>query len=256
VLVALATIAVTLGAATPVRATPQSDDLVARVNALRAENGLPGVAVDPLLTTLAQQWADQMAATGGDPSHPPNSYFLDNISGVGTIAENVTRSSTLDGAWNNFATSPSHRGNMLLAGANLVGIGLAVSSAGLVYVHQIFTDISPLPAAPPPQEVPLPSEPEPPAWSFPTETLPPAAVPTPEAPTELPADVLGTTQVRAVNVAVIPPISYGQLRSPSALPVATPSSSPWVPAALALGAVGLVLLIVLLMLMARSRRAA
>jgi uncharacterized protein YkwD len=256
-LVALATIAVTLGAATPVRATPQSDDLVARVNGLRATNGLPGLTADPLLTSLAQQWAEQMASTGV-PAHPPNSYFLDNLSGVGTIADNVTIGVSLDDAWSQLENSPSHRGNMLLPGANRVGIGVATSPAGVVYVHQIFTDLSPLPAAPPPQQAPAPapSEPEPPAWSFPTETLPPAAVPTPEAPTELPADVLGTTQVRAVNVAVIPPISYGQLRSPVALTTPSPSSSPWVPAALALGAVALVLLILALVLMARARRAA
>jgi uncharacterized protein YkwD len=111
-----------------------------RTNALRADRGIPTLMEHDTLTAKAEDWAQHMAATG-QLSHS-------NItSGLGDLAwralgENVGVSwptgDTLQSLQDAFASSPVHRSNMLNGTYNKMGVGVATSADGRVWVVEVF----------------------------------------------------------------------------------------------------------------------
>jgi uncharacterized protein YkwD len=135
-------------------------DFVSRLNAERAQRGLPALSVDGQLTHVARDWSDQMIASGGI-SHRPNlrAAVTDAAAALG---ENVGRSA-LTGAseaelvariHRAFMDSPGHRHNVLGDWTH-VGVGVRVTDGGSnMWVTVNFKAV----AAPSPQPT---TEPEP-----------------------------------------------------------------------------------------------
>ena len=104
-------------------------------NAARAAVGLPGLCPNGQLAGFAQNWANQMAST--------QSLVHQNIGGLiggtgfSTMGENILSGpgnfspSEMQQAWMN---SPSHRANILNGAFTQVGVGIAYSSDGRVWV--------------------------------------------------------------------------------------------------------------------------
>jgi len=196
--------------------------LLVKLNAERAAAGLPGLTVQPWAASVARAHSQDMA-TARDIWHN-HTGFLDiarQAIDAYVDGENVAEAGTLDEADALLMSSPPHRANILYPLFNEVGIGVALDSAGYVYVTQDFVDIRlpqigagaatpavakkaapassaarPAPAAPAavaaapaPAAVPL-ADPDPPAASAPR----PAASPKPT--TAPPATTVASTKRR------------------------------------------------------------
>jgi Cysteine-rich secretory protein family len=115
-----------------------ADADVGVVNAQRAAAGLPPVVEDGGLSSVAQQQAAQMAATG-------NLAHSSNLGGtVGTVlpayagaAENVGQGQSLASVSNLFMGSPTHR-SAILGNYDTAGVGVATGRDGRVWVTQLF----------------------------------------------------------------------------------------------------------------------
>ena len=105
------------------------------INEYRARQGVAPVASNPQLTSIAQGWADHMAKTGV-PAHNPN-YLAQYPAGWREGGENVHQNwrgaSTQEvvQAWHN---SPSHRQNQADPNFNQIGVGVAYSADGRMWV--------------------------------------------------------------------------------------------------------------------------
>lgn len=168
---------------------------LAYLNQLRASQGLPALQVDPELTALAQEWANGIAAAR-QMVHPDNPGAYVSTPWL-RLGENVAYGSTTEITWQGLVDSQAHYQNMVDPGFTHVGIGVAWVD-GVQYVTQRFMEAAPAGAfEPPPAEAPALPPP------------PPVELP---APVEEPTQVLAESLERsAVNVAVIPPIRYGEL---------------------------------------------
>lgn len=137
--------------------------MLARINALRAEQELAPLARDAELDAVARAHSAEMAQTGalahvsattGTPQ--------DRVQNAGipatTIAENVAMHRTTDAAHDALLASASHRANLLEPSLTHVGIA-AVRTAQGVYVTQLLAQLpSAAPEAPAPVEAPAPAE--------------------------------------------------------------------------------------------------
>jgi uncharacterized protein YkwD len=109
--------------------------VVGEHNAARAAAGLPGLCVNGQLTGFAQSWANQMAATQSLVHQ--NIGGLIGSTGFSTMGENILSgpgnysAAEMQAAWMN---SPSHRANILNGDFTQVGVGIAFSSDGRVWV--------------------------------------------------------------------------------------------------------------------------
>ncbi|WP_447644400.1 CAP domain-containing protein [Nocardioides zeae] len=131
-------VSVTVG--TP--ATPPSDEIaaardriVADTNAARARQGLPALAQLSGITTVAQGWAETMAANRRMEHNP--SYASQMPRGWTRAAENVAYGygvSAVVAAW---MDSPGHRAN-ILGDFTHIGVGVARGSDGRLYYVQNF----------------------------------------------------------------------------------------------------------------------
>ena len=106
----------------------------ARINAERANQGLPALTMRSDLNYVAQGWADHMAAANL-LSHNPN--LVSQVSNWQTVGENVGEGpdvATLDTAfWN----SPEHRANILDSSYQDVGIGTTFAN-GILWITVDF----------------------------------------------------------------------------------------------------------------------
>jgi len=121
-LIAMFLIATTLAAA-PARA----EDITAMISAYRREQGLPAVKVDPKLTTIAERQAQAMASSG-IMDHNVAGSFTSRIAGASlyTAAENIAAGSkTWDDTLRMWKASPGHNRNLLLSGADIIGVAVA-----------------------------------------------------------------------------------------------------------------------------------
>lgn len=115
-------------------------EVFTRLNAKRAELGLPALKLDASLTQVAQNWSNGQAAAH-DMSHNP--YVSAQIpAGWRSWGENVGWTSSADSAaasrlHNAWVGSPGHFANMTNASFTHVGIGWAVTASG-VYATQVF----------------------------------------------------------------------------------------------------------------------
>jgi peptidoglycan hydrolase-like protein with peptidoglycan-binding domain len=121
--------------ATPAGAvTSDASAYFARINAERADHGLPALTMRNDLNSVAQGWADHMAAADL-LSHNPN--LTTAIANWQTVGENVGEGPdvpTLDTAfWN----SPEHRANILDSSYKDVGIGTTFAN-GVLWITVDF----------------------------------------------------------------------------------------------------------------------
>jgi uncharacterized protein YkwD len=108
--------------------------LLQRINALRTANGVPGLAADARLDTVAQAYAERMAA-GHFFAHvaPEGDSLSERLRAAGYAfqanGENLGRAGTgVLAAHGSVEESPGHRRNLLLPGFSRLGVGVAVES--------------------------------------------------------------------------------------------------------------------------------
>lgn len=122
---------------------PEARSLYDRTNALRASKGLPALAENHLLVTKAQRWAEHLASTGR-LSHSKLSDGLEDLRWR-ALGENVAVHSptadTLKTIHDRLAASPEHRANMLDRRFTHLGVGVARSPDGRVWVVQVFAAV-------------------------------------------------------------------------------------------------------------------
>jgi hypothetical protein len=223
-----------------------------RINAARAEAGLPALREDPELTALAEAWVGQQATTHSlarDPAHPP-----DITQGFSTpwlqVGDNIVRGADIDANWEQLRESTIHWGNITNAGYTQVGIGVAIAADGTEYVHQWFIEAEPVGIGAGGSGGT--------GGGGATPTGPAPADPLPAEPAEV--GVLPDVVTGAVNAAVISSLEYGKAVIPSlsyggasTTPTDADDSSlaPWL---LALP-LALLLVLLALLLARRTRRA-
>ena len=130
---------------TPV--TAQSSDagqILARINALRTQNGLTPLDLNGQLAASAQQHSDDMAATGNVSHTGSDGSSIESrirASGYGhwrsfgIWGENIYGGQLADveAAWNFWTTSQVHRANLLNPRYREIGIGVGQSDNGTYY---------------------------------------------------------------------------------------------------------------------------
>lgn len=149
---------------------------VAGLNAVRADAGLPPLAVDGELTAVARAWADQMASENRIWHNP-------NVGGQVSapwlkLGENVGTGVEVGAVMDAFVNSPAHYRNIVDADFDYVGVGVTYGSDGRMYTAHVFMDLdggapAPTPPAPEPEEA-TPAETA--AAQAPTPPAPDAAV--------------------------------------------------------------------------------
>jgi hypothetical protein len=173
--------------AQPSAASASGAQLLALVNAERANAGLGSLQWRDDVAAIAQDWTGQMAAAGA-LSHN-DSYFSDatrRLIGSQARGENVAFSGSVEAAHWAFMNSPGHRANILNPAFTEVGIGAVRAADGTTWVTEDFLQSSGAAVAAPP----APQEPDP--------------APAPEAPSE-PEPVI--TPTKAAAPATLPPTS-------------------------------------------------
>lgn len=114
-----------------------------RTNSLRASNGLPALREHDQLTDKAEAWAQHMARTGR-LAHSNLSAGLEGLAWT-ALGENVGMSTptadTLRTIHERLASSPTHRANMLNRRFTHMGVGVATSPDGRVWVAEVFADL-------------------------------------------------------------------------------------------------------------------
>jgi uncharacterized protein YkwD len=137
----IAVLAVLLGAAACMPAEERT--FLDRTNALRASQGVRPLAEQDVLTSKAEAWAQHMAATG-QLAHSQLTAGLSSLPWT-ALAENVGVSAptgdTLLSLHEAFAASPTHRRNLLDARFTHMGVGVARSADGRVWVAEVFAQL-------------------------------------------------------------------------------------------------------------------
>lgn len=130
-------IAGTLAGSTPASASQYDDaDYVGWVaNELRAEVGVAPLAVDSYLTSLAQGWADELAA-GGYLAHNPG--LAGAMGDWWAWGENVGYGGTAGEVADALVDSPWHYANMVDPAFWAIGVAVVYGGDGLVYVVEVF----------------------------------------------------------------------------------------------------------------------
>ncbi len=164
--------------------------MLARINQLRGEEGVPPLERHPGLDAAAQAHSVDMASheelvhvseRTGDPGRRVRE------AGVGTlrVGENIARAENTRAAFGSILGSEAHRAQVLDAGFTHIGLA-SVSGPDGMYVTQVFASLAPPPAElPPPAVMDTPAEPE--AEPAQVPPAPPAPVPTPTNPNAVPA---------------------------------------------------------------------
>jgi uncharacterized protein YkwD len=114
-----------------------------RTNALRTAHGLPVLADHDVLNEKAEAWAQHMAKTG----HLDHSNLTESLGGLqwSKLAENVGMSEPTADTYatlhESLAASGSHLANLLDPQFDHMGVGLAESADGRVWVVEVFADL-------------------------------------------------------------------------------------------------------------------
>jgi uncharacterized protein YkwD len=121
--------------------------LLAQLNARRADAGLAPLALEPEPVAVAQRWAEAMAANGRI------AHRADLTEGMPStwrnLGENVGTGPTIDDIHRAFVASPTHDANLVEPRYTSVGIGVAEVD-GQLYVAEEFLTTMPATAARPP----------------------------------------------------------------------------------------------------------
>jgi uncharacterized protein YkwD len=114
-----------------------------RTNSLRASRGLPALQEHGQLTDKAEAWAQHMARTGR-LAHSDLSAGLDGLAWR-ALGENVGVSTptadTLRTIHERFVASSTHRANLLNSRFTHMGVGVATSADGRVWVAEVFATL-------------------------------------------------------------------------------------------------------------------
>jgi uncharacterized protein YkwD len=108
-----------------------AQDITAMISQYRREHGLPAVKVDPKLTAVAERQAQAMARSG-IMDHNVDGSFASRVAGAGLAgsAENIAAGTrTWDDTLRMWKESPGHNRNLLLSGADVVGVAVARNEA-------------------------------------------------------------------------------------------------------------------------------
>ena len=216
-------VAATTTLAMPAGADANTDEaqFVAAINAVRARTGLPPVAPEGQLISVARAWSSQMAGSGS-LAHNPD--LAGQVSDWKTLGENVGTGATVDSIEAAFEASPHHYANMVDPSYQYVGVGV-VEVNGTIWVTEDYKQSrSGLPTATVPRSAPPPSKPAP------SPSAPRAAAPRAAATAAPPTGAAhpATAAVASAPVAATP-------ASPAPGPDAAPAPSPSPPAVLATG---------------------
>jgi hypothetical protein len=161
----------------------ESGDMIAKTNASRSSHGLGALAAHAELMNKAQGWANYMAAHHTLAHSNYSSGVSANWSKMG---ENVGKGYDTTSVHNSFMNSSPHRANILDGAYNYIGVGVAHSSDGFIYVDEIFMRAGGAVAAPAPPRVSTPrvsrSYARPRVAPAPTPAAAPAPPPPPPPP--------------------------------------------------------------------------
>ena len=127
----------------------KEEEFVAKINDLRAAQGLAQLTVHGELAAKARDWAQTMAE-GGDIWH---SNLPDGITVQWRrLGENVGTGGTVDALHQAFVDSPSHYENLVDPGFRYVGIGVFLDADETIFVSEVFMELAsqPAPATPAP----------------------------------------------------------------------------------------------------------
>ena len=169
------------------------------LNAARAGAGVAGLPSNATLVTLAEVWSQTMATAGTIWENPnlavmaPANWLL--------LGENVGMGPSCDSIEAALIASPPHLANILNSAFTSVGVGVAVSASGTMFVTEVFM-----------------------ASGSPTQVATPAPVAVRQAPAVVHVPV-------AVAKTVAPVAASSPAAAPAAGPVATPAVTPTPPAA-------------------------
>jgi hypothetical protein len=203
----------------------QDDDagesaMLARINELRAAQGLSPLARDGQLDQAARRHSHDMADhqqlmhvsdTTGTPADRVHAAGL----AIDEIAENVAMHSDTAQAEATLEASPPHLANMMNPRFTHVGIAAILHGDG-VYVTQVFGRIEAAPSAPPPEVATVPALPPPSVATPPTTTTDVTPAPTTATITVAPP----VTSIPSASGAavVVPPSSSGVVTVPPPRP--------------------------------------
>jgi uncharacterized protein YkwD len=205
---ALAALAATTATATPAFAST-SGDLAAATNNARAAAGLPALQLDAQLDSVAQSWAQHLAATNV-LAHNPG--LRSQVSNWTVLGENVGFAGDVASVQQAFMNSAEHRANILDPRYTQMGVGSATSiypscSCQVLWVVVDFRRPATT-AAPAPAPAPAPAKPVQPAparpapvQAAPVKTAQHAAAPAPKAATQ---GAAGTPRQAAATPATPP----------------------------------------------------
>lgn len=119
--------------------TAQADGNVgaflAHLNGLRASKGLPALALNGELSSVAQTHSQQMAAQG---TIFHNSSLKTQVSNWQTLGENVGMGPSVSAIDNAFDNSPGHYANEVNTSYTQVGIGSVTNANGQIFVTLDF----------------------------------------------------------------------------------------------------------------------
>ncbi|MGH2772261.1 MAG: CAP domain-containing protein [Actinomycetota bacterium] len=115
--------------------------LLTKINAERAIAGLPPLARHPWADGVARAFSEKMAAAGTIWHNMDYMATGRKAMGANALGENVAWDWTLTAAHVGLMNSPSHRVNILADKFTHVGIGIALTGAGQVFVTQDFAGI-------------------------------------------------------------------------------------------------------------------
>jgi len=217
--------AVTVGAvagstafAAPAFASP-SGDLAAATNASRAAAGLPGLQIDGQLSSVAQAWANHLAAANA-LSH--NGALRGQVSNWTNLGENVGMAADIPSVQRAFMNSPEHRANILNSKYTLMGVGSASSilpSCNCTVLWVVVDFKRPATTTAP---VPAPAKPAQPAKPAPAQPAKPAQ---PAVHNTQPVQPAHAAQPAQPAHAATPAQPVNQPATPSAPQAPNPSAS-------------------------------
>ena len=113
------------------------------LNSDRSRYNLPALIIDPALSSIARVKSQDML-TGGYFAHTSPTYgdVRDMLTHFGyayiAAGENIARYGSIEKAQAALMSSPGHRRNILSTAYQKVGIGIALSAQGHVYLTQVF----------------------------------------------------------------------------------------------------------------------
>lgn len=123
--------------AIPTAAAPLSGaaDVLGAVNVERSRVGLSGLRTDDVLQRGAQQWAEQLAASGSVTHDPQLTAAYGDV--WTRMVENLGIAATLDEIHATTLRTKSPHDAILDAKATLIGIGVATGPSGVVLVERV-----------------------------------------------------------------------------------------------------------------------